>query len=452
MQQKMIRSLFIEERTLGDTMSRLSRYWWYIWKRTPLHHPRKLIPYMTTLFALLAILPGPDVRASIRMAHEEWLPAALPATELQTASAIVRDHVLAKGDVSSRVLQSMGFAYPDVLAMEEVSKNVFSFRKLRTGHRIQREDDGDTIRVYYDIDGQDRLQLEKKGDAAWQASVQPRPLRRFSQHTHGVIEGSLFIDAQKAGLDDSTTMALIDVFAWDIDFARNLRKGDSFDVYYEEAYDDHGTLVSSSILAAEFVNRGKSYSAVRYVDKQGKEGYYALDGSNLKKDFLKAPVKYSRISSRFSHARKHPILGYTRAHQGIDYASPKGTPIHAVADGVIKEAGRHGGYGRYVRINHHKGINTRYGHLSRYGKGIHRGVHVSQGQVIGYVGMSGLATGPHLHFEYRQGNKAINPLSVRSEAGAPIAKSELARFKAASSVLYRSMKAVAKKAQAATWG
>jgi murein DD-endopeptidase MepM/ murein hydrolase activator NlpD len=407
---------------------------------------------VTTLLVLLAMLPSPDVRASIRMGHEEWLPAELPATDLQATSAIIRDHLLAKGDVSSRVLQSMGFAYPDILAMEKVSKNVFSFRKLRTCHLIQREDNGDTVRVYYDVDAQNRLQLEKKGDAAWQASLQPRPLRHFSQHTHGVIEGSLFMDAQKAGMDDGTTMALIDVFAWDIDFARNLRKGDSFDVYYEEAYDNHGTLVSSSILAAEFVNRGKSYSAVRYIDKHGKEGYYALNGSNLKKDFLKAPVKYSRISSRFSHARKHPILGYTRAHKGVDYASPTCTPIHAVADGVIKEAGRHGGYGRYVRINHRKGINTRYGHMSRYGKGIHRGVHVKQGQIIGYVGMSGLATGPHLHFEYRIGNKAINPLSVRSEAGAPIAKSELPRFKAASSILYRSMKAVAKKDLAATWG
>jgi len=451
-QQKMIRSLFIEERTLGDTVSRLSRYWWYIWKRTPLHYPRKLIPYITTLLVLLAMLPSPDVRASIRMAHEEWLPAELPVVDPQATDVIVRDHVLAKGDVSSRVLQSMGFEYPDVLAMEKVSKDVFSFRKLRTGHRVQRYDDDGTIRVFYDVDSKDRLQLEKKGDAAWQASMQPRPLRRFSQHTHGVIEGSLFIDAQKAGMDDGTTMALIDVFAWDIDFARNLRKGDSFDVYYEELYDDHGTLVSSSILAAEFVNRGKSYSAVRYTDKHGKEGYYALNGSNLKKDFLKAPVKYSRISSRFSHGRKHPILGYTRAHKGIDYASPSGTPIHAVADGVIKEAGRHGGYGRYVRIAHRKGINTRYGHLRRYGKGIHRGVHVTQGQVIGYVGMSGLATGPHLHFEYRQGNKAINPLSVRSEAGAPITKSELPRFKAASSILYRSMKTIADKARATTWG
>ncbi len=450
MQQKMMRFLYVKERTLGNTLSRVGRYWWHIWRRTPIHHPRKLIPYAATLLLLLAMLPGPDVRASIRMSHVEWLPAELSTADTNTDP--VWDYTLQRGDVSSSVLQTMNFNYQDVLDMNTASRSVFSFKKMRAGHRIQRKDQGGFTRVWYDVDATQRLQLEKKGDTAWKASLLPRPLRRFKQHTHGIIEGSLFIAAKKAGMDERTTMALIDVFAWDIDFARNLRKGDRFDVYYEEAYDNRGALVSTTILAARFINRGKSYAAVRYTDKQGKESYYALNGSNLKKDFLKAPVKYSRISSRFSHGRKHPILGYTRAHKGVDYAARTGTPIHAVADGIIKDAGRHGGYGRYVRINHRNGINTRYGHLSRYGKGIHRGVHVHQGQVIGYVGMSGLATGPHLHFEYRHGNKAINPLHVRREAGVPIAKKEMVRFKQATKASYQSLERYALHQQSTPWG
>ncbi len=448
MQQKMIRSLSLKEQTLGDTLSRFSRYWWLIWKRTPVHHPRKLVPYLSVFLFLLAMLPGEDVRASIRVPHVEWLDAVPEASPVGKPW----DHILQQGDVSSSVLQTMGFSYQDVLDMSKASKAVFPFRKMRSGHRLQRQNEGDVIRVLYDVDAEQQLQLEKQADGNWQASMQPRPLRRFRHYAHGVIHNSLFVDAGKAGLDERTTMALIDVFAWDIDFARNLREGDTFDVYYEEAWDERGQLVSSAIIAAEFVNRGKHYTAVRYTSKKGKTGYYALDGSNLKKDFLKAPVKYSRISSRFSRARKHPILGYTRAHKGVDYAAPTGTPIHAVADGVVREAGRHGGYGRYIRIDHRHGINTRYGHLSRYGKGIHRGVHVTQGQVIGYVGMSGLATGPHLHFEYRLGNKAINPLSVRSHAGEPIATSEMPRYKTASRRIYQVLKRYAENLNNSQWG
>lgn len=449
MQQKIICS-DLSERTLGDSLSRLSRYWWCIWKRTPHYHPRKLIPYLSAFAFILAMLPGPDVRASMRLSHEEWLP--VEAIETSSLEGDALDYVLQRGDVSSKVLQNMGFSYQDVLDMDAASRKTFSFKKIRAGHRLQRKDLNGIIHVWYDVDAQHRLQLQKKEGTNWQASMQPRPLQYKKVHTFGVIEDSLFIDALKAGMDDRTTMALTDVFAWDIDFARNLRKGDRFKVHYEEGYDDHGQLISSSILAAEFINRGKTYVAVRYTDKKGKTGYYSLTGTNLQKDFLKAPLKFSRISSRFSHARKHPILGYTRAHKGIDYAAPSGTAIHAVGDGKIVVAGRNRGYGRYVRIRHKNGVTTAYGHLRRYGKGVRKGKHVRQGAVIGYVGMSGLATGPHLHFEYRVKGKAVNPLRVRREAGEPISKREMARFKQSSNLVHRSLKAVALRKQADSWG
>jgi len=225
---------------------------------------------------------------------------------------------------------------------------------------------------------------------------------------------------------------LVDIFAWDIDFARELRRGDHFRIVYSSDENAEGQRIGSTILAATFVNQGRLYSAMRYTLKDGSTHYYSFDGKSLRKNYLKAPVKFSRISSRFSIARKHPVLGYTRAHKGVDYAAPKGTPIHALGDGRITFAGWKGGYGRLVSIRHtNRNHSTRYGHMSKFGAGIHRGVWVKQGQVIGYVGKSGLATGYHLHFEFRVRGRAINPLSVKHTAAKPVPASELKGFQQA---------------------
>jgi len=225
-------------------------------------------------------------------------------------------------------------------------------------------------------------------------------------------------------------MNLVDIFAWDIDFARDLRSGDSFRVLTEERYDTQGHPIGSVIMAAEFVNQGHTYRAIRYTFPDGRVGYYTPDGKNMRKTYLKAPVKYTRISSRFSLHRFHPILGYTRAHKGVDYAAPMGTPIHAVGDGRVLFAGWRGGYGRFVLIRHlNRRDSTGYGHMRRFAKGIHRGVRVHQGQVIGYVGMSGLATGPHVHFEFRINGRAVNPLTIKRTPAAPLPAAQMVRFR-----------------------
>jgi len=222
----------------------------------------------------------------------------------------------------------------------------------------------------------------------------------------------------------------VDIFAWDVDFARDLRSKDRFRVLLQERFDKAGRLLDRVIQAAEFVNQGHIFQAVRYTFPNGRAEYFTPDGKSMRKTYLKAPVKFTRISSRFSLGRRHPILGYTRAHRGVDYAAPIGTPIHAVGDGRVVYAGWKGGYGRFVLIQHTNSNHaTAYAHMRRYGHHIKRGVRVHQGQVIGYVGMSGLATGPHLHLEFRVRGRAVNPLTVKRASAKPVPVAQMPHFR-----------------------
>jgi murein DD-endopeptidase MepM/ murein hydrolase activator NlpD len=243
------------------------------------------------------------------------------------------------------------------------------------------------------------------------------------------VHGSLFGAAADAGLDQRTIMNLVDIFAWDIDFARDMRDGDTFHVLYEERFDDEGKPLDSRILAAEFTNQGKTYKAVRYKQLNGNVDYFSPDGKSMRKAYLRAPLKFSRISSRFKLKRKHPVLGYNRAHRGVDYAAASGTPIHAIGDGHIAYIGWKGGYGRFILIRHNnRNHSTAYAHMRRFARGMKKGKRVKQGQIIGYVGMSGLATGPHLHFEFRSRGRAVNPLTVKHPPAKPVLKTERIRF------------------------
>ncbi|HID36216.1 MAG TPA: M23 family metallopeptidase [Ghiorsea sp.] len=281
--------------------------------------------------------------------------------------------------------------------------------------------------------------LNQNSDATWQAELMQRELTSRVNVVEASIQGSLFLDAANAGLADNVILKLVDMFAWDIDFARDLRKGDSFKVMFEESFDDEGQQVGYKILAATFINRGRVYSGIRYETKNGVE-YYDVEGRNLRKTYLKSPVKYSRISSRFRSSRKHPVLGYTRAHRGVDYAAKTGTAIRAIGDGKIVYKGWKGGYGRFIEIRHNNGIHsTAYAHMSRYARNMRKGKYVSQGQIIGYVGMSGLATGPHLHFEFRSRGRAVNPLRVKHKPAKPVPKDEISAFRLKAKEMMRLM-------------
>jgi murein DD-endopeptidase MepM/ murein hydrolase activator NlpD len=236
----------------------------------------------------------------------------------------------------------------------------------------------------------------------------------------GRIDTSLFEAVAAAGAHDQIAVALADIFGWDVDFVLDVRPGDTFVVTYPEIWRDGVYIKDGPIQAAEFVNQGRDFQAVRYTDPDGDAHYYTPEGRSLHRAFLRAPVEFSRVSSGFNLARYHPILNLIRAHKGVDYAAPIGTPVRAAGDGVVRFAGVAGGYGNMVEIEHGHGITTVYGHLSRFAHGTRAGTHVAQGSVIAYVGMTGLATGPHLHYEYRVNGVFKNPQTVSLLAAAPI--------------------------------
>lgn len=233
--------------------------------------------------------------------------------------------------------------------------------------------------------------------------------------TSGIVENSLWESMSLQKIKPDVIMVFADIFASKIDFLTEIRKGDTFKIIYEvDIVEKTHTIISSKILAGQYTLSNSTYTAILYKDLKGDESYFDEDGQSMKKSFLKAPLQFARISSFFSKRRFHPVLKYYRPHEGIDYAAQTGTPVSAIGDGTIKKAQRSGGYGNLVIIKHPNGYETYYGHLSRYGKGIKRGVKVKQGQLIGYVGMTGTATGPHLDFRIKSNGKFFNFLKMKT--------------------------------------
>jgi len=244
-----------------------------------------------------------------------------------------------------------------------------------------------------------------------------------------VVDTSLFEAGQHAGLSDSLIMQMAEIFGWDVDFALDIRAGDRFALVFEEQFKDGEKIGEGPIVAAEFSNRGRRIRAVRYVDPAGRIDYFSPDGRSMRKAFLRTPVNFTRISSRFSFSRRHPILHKMRAHRGVDYAAPRGTAVKASGDGRVVFAGRNGGYGRTIVLRNGSVYTTLYAHLSRFSKGIRPGKRVEQGQTIGYVGSTGLATGPHLHYEFRVRGAHRDPLSVKLPQAAPLAEGYMDDFR-----------------------
>jgi murein DD-endopeptidase MepM/ murein hydrolase activator NlpD len=267
-------------------------------------------------------------------------------------------------------------------------------------------------------------------DGVFNATVVENPLETQEQTLRGTVDSSLYVAVNAAGGTDRLAVELADVFKYDIDFVNQVQPGDHFVVAHEQQYQDGSFVRDGDILAAEFVNSGKTYRAVRYVGPSGRADYYTPDGRPVRKAFLRYPVDYARISSGFSLARRHPVLNRVRAHKGIDFAAPSGTPIKAAGAGRVVSRGRNGGYGNVIVLAHSGGVTTLYGHMSRFAKGLSVGDRVQQGQVIGYVGMTGLATGPHVHYEYRVNGVHKNPARVTVPKADPIPASLMADFKA----------------------
>ena len=271
----------------------------------------------------------------------------------------------------------------------------------------------------------------------WDAVAQPVRWQTQETRIEGVIDNSLY-EALDAGVSDQQLDSgnrrrlawdLADVYAWQIDFTRDIQPGDRFHVVFERLVSEDGEVRAGPVLASDLTMSGKSLTAFRYAEGSGRNAlYYDAEGNSLRRAFLRAPVEFRRISSRFASSRFHPILGLTRRHEGTDYAAAPGTPVMAAGDGIVLRAGRAGGYGNLIELRHLNGITTRYGHLRGFARNIRRGVRVTQGQTIGYVGSTGLATGPHLHYEFRMNGIAKDSRRVNLGNGAPIAASERATF------------------------
>jgi murein DD-endopeptidase MepM/ murein hydrolase activator NlpD len=343
------------------------------------------------------------------------------------------------GDNLSIIFSRVGLSAQDVYKVTKSDGDIKRLLNLKPGQVISF---GTTS-----IDGQKSLQqLELKiseieklvitlNEGNYTAQTETRTVEVREQHATGQIESSLFGAGLTAGLSDKLIMELAYIFGWDIDFALDLRQGDTFKLIYEEAFVDGKKLKDGEILAAEFTNRGKTFKAIRYTDGKGNSHYFAPNGDSMRKAFNRTPVHFSRISSKFNPNRLHPVLKTSRPHRGVDYAAARGTPIMATGDGKVSFIGTKGGYGRTVVLSHGGKYTTLYAHMSRFKKGLKRGHSVKQGQVIGYIGSSGLATGPHLHYEFRVNGVHRNPLTVALPHAKPLADKYMADFKGKSSAL-----------------
>lgn len=322
--------------------------------------------------------------------------------------------VVRKGDTLSSILRQQGHDDHEIGRLIQTNPEARIFRHLRPGQtlRLRTGSGGPWQELAYETEPGEVFHIFRRADRL-ELTKEIRSFETRIAYVTGTIESSLFEDGQEAGLSDAQIMKLAEIFGWDIDFALDLRRGDSFSVIHEEKYWRGQKVTDGPILAAEFINQGNIFRAFAYRDVNGYTTYYAPDGTSVRRPFLRTPVEFSRITSRFTRGRFHPILKTWRAHKGVDYAAPVGTPVRATASGRILVMGWNGSYGKRIVIRHSATYSTVYAHLSRFNNSLHVGSFVEQGQTIGYVGATGLASGPHLHYEFQVDGVHRNPLTFR---------------------------------------
>jgi len=347
------------------------------------------------------------------------IPEMTPAME--SAPRYVSQERVLRGDTVAALFDRLGVHDPkalDFLKVDATGRMIF--RQLVPGRMLQAESssEGELLALRYFVNASSMLEVMRtqEGLHARQRAISETPRLVYKTAT---IRSSLFAATDAAGIPDAVAMQIARVFATDIDFHSDLRKGDRFSVIYEMTYEAGELVAPGRILAAQFVNDGRVHHAVLFRDDEGSEGYYSLDGSNRAKAFLRSPVEFSRVSSGFG-ARFHPIFRNWRAHTGVDFAAPRGTRVLATADGHVVAAGARGGYGNAVEVRHGSGITTLYAHLSGFAGGIRAGARVQQGQPIGFVGATGYATGPHLHYEFKVAGIHQDPLRVALPKAEPV--------------------------------
>ena len=364
---------------------------------------------------------------------------ALPAlvADGNNSQSFLREEKVQRGDTVMGLLQRLGVDDPAAAGFLKGSASTQAlFRQLSPGKNLTARTgpQGELQTLVFPLNGgkDQALVVEKHGDS-FSASEQALPLETQVVMKTAEIRYSLFGASDAAGIPDSVATQMADIFGGDIDFHRDLRKGDRFAVIYESINHLGRPVRSGRILAAEFVNNGKTYRAAWFADPAGGEnssGYYTADGKNIRKAFLRSPLEFSRITSGFTSARFHPVLQKWRAHRGIDYGAPVGTRVKATGNGVVEYVGVQGGYGKVVILRHQGRFTTLYGHLSGFAPGLRKGSRVAQGDVIAFVGATGLASGPHLHYEFRVNDVHQNPLAMALPSAPPLMPQQLGLFRA----------------------
>lgn len=363
--------------------------------------------------------------------------ASIPDVDTPTMSATWETRVIKSGDSLANIFREWKLSPSTLHKIVTSSKLAKTLADIHPGEtlKLMRDDDDGLLELMVVRNPTETLLISRTAEGFKSEKI-IREVEVRHAYASGTIETSLFIDGQNSGLTDAQIMEMAGIFGWDIDFALELRKGDSFKLLYEEHYLDGKKYRNGPILTAEFHNNKKVFKAVRYTTPDNTTSYYDPDdGRNKKRAFIRTPVKFARISSRFTNKRFHPKLKKWRAHRGVDYAAPTGTPIKSAGNGKVIFRGKKGGYGKTVMIQHGTKYTTLYAHLSKYSKNSRKGKTVSQGQVIGYVGKTGLATGPHLHYEFRVNGVHRNPLTVKLPKADPISKKFRQDFNTKSSEL-----------------
>jgi len=352
------------------------------------------------------------------------------APQQTTAATFWRNERIQRGDTVAELLRRMSIDDAAASSYLRSAPEVESLRKMPAGKEVQAETDsaGNLISLRYLNESGAQVVVEKSS-GKFQAKTLAAQLEKRLFVRTGEIKTSLYAATDAAGMPDAAAHQLIELFSGDIDFHHDLRRGDKFTAVYEMSY-SNGALVSTGrIQAAEFINKGQSYRAVYFQSDAEHGDYYTPEGKSVRKAFLRSPIEFSRVSSGFTSSRFHPVLNKWRAHKGVDFAAAMGTRVKVTADGVVSLVGKQNGYGNVIMVNHQGRYTTVYGHLSRYAAGLHNGQHVAQGEVIGYVGMTGLATGPHLHYEFKVNGQQHDPLRVALPDAKPISASQSAAFK-----------------------
>lgn len=390
--------------------------------------------------ALLIAIPGFGVVAAFGIApdtmvdkvdvHEVIEQIALPQTAAlnEESAPYVREERIQRGDTVAALFSRLQVDDPAALQVLRTNRDARSLYQLVPGRSVRAVTDGDGHLISLRYFNDDQLLSMDRDGTGYRIQDSLASLESRTTLKSGEIRNSLFGATDAAGIPDAVATQMADIFSGDIDFHKDLRRGDRFSVLYETFYYHGEPVKTGRVLAAEFTNDGTTYKAVYFEPFPKQGGYYTFDGKNLRKEFLRAPLEFSRITSGFTTARFHPILKIWRAHKGVDYGAPIGTRVHATADGVVEFVGQKGGYGNVVILRHETRYSTVYGHLSRFAAGLHRGERVTQGEVIAYTGMTGWATGPHLHYEFRINDVQQNPLRIAMPSAPPIGPAQRAAF------------------------